>query len=66
MLTSTVDQIQQLITAAKKLRQSTRQSVRNNVYISRNLTNTEAEAVYQCRVQLRHAATRTNKKSALP
>ena len=56
-----MDQAQQLITAAKQLRQSTKQSVRDNVYISRNLTKAEAEAAYQSRVRRREAAARTNK-----
>jgi hypothetical protein len=66
VFTSTVDQAQRLITEAKKLRQSSRSSVRSNVYISRNLTRAEAEAAYQSRVRRRQAATHTNKISALP
>jgi hypothetical protein len=66
VVTRTVDQAQQLITAAKQLRQSTKQSVRDNVYISRNLTKAEAEAAYQSRVRRRQAAARTNKIPALP
>ena len=66
VFTSTVDQAQQLIAEAKKLRQSSRPSVRSNVYISRNLTKAEAEAAYQSRVRRRQAATHTNKTSALP
>ena len=38
VVTRTVDQAQQLITAAKQLRQSTKQSVGYNVNISPNLT----------------------------
>ena len=66
VFTNTVDQAQRLITEAKKLRQSSRQSVRNNVYISRNLTKAEAEAAYQSRVRRRQAATHTNRISTLP
>ena len=61
-----MDQAQQLITAAKKLRQSTKQSVRDHVYISRNLTKAEAEAAYQSRVRRRQAAARANKTPSVP
>lgn len=70
VVTHSVDQAQQLIAAAKQLRQSTKQSVRDNVYISRNLTKAEAEAAYQSRVRRRQAAAaaaaRTNHIPTLP
>ena len=61
VFTSSVDQAQRLITEAKKLRQSSRQSVQNNDYIRRNLTKAESKAAYQSRLRRRQAATHTNK-----
>ena len=66
IITHTVDQARQLISAAKKLRQSTRQSVRDNIYISRNMTKAEAEAAYQSRVRRRQTNARTSEIPALP
>jgi hypothetical protein len=57
-----VDQVQQLISAAKQRRQSTKSSIRDSVYINRNLTKVEAEAeaAHQSRVRRREIAARTN------
>jgi hypothetical protein len=66
VLTRKADQAQQLITAAKQLCKSANQSVRDNIYISRNLTKAEADAAYQSRVRRRQAAARTNDMPAVP
>lgn len=66
VVTRKADQAQQLITAAKQLRKSANQSVRDNIYISRNLTKAEAEAAYQSRVRRRQAAARINDMPAVP
>jgi hypothetical protein len=54
--TRKTDQAQHLIAAAKQLRKSSNPTVRDNVYINRNLTKAEAEAAYYVRVQRRQAA----------
>jgi hypothetical protein len=66
VVTRKADQAQQLITAAKQLRKSANQSVRDNIYISRNLTKAEADAAYQSRVRRRQAAARINDMPAVP
>lgn len=56
VVTRKTDQAQHLIAAAKQLRKSLNPTVRDNVYINRNLTKAEAEAAYCVRVQRRQAA----------
>ena len=58
IVTRKTDQAQHLIAAAKQLRNSSKPTVRDNVYINRNLTRAEAEAAYRVRVQRRQAAMR--------
>ncbi len=62
VVTRTVDQAQHLITAAKQLRQSTKSSDRDNLFISRNLTKAEAEAAHQSRVRHREISARISSK----
>jgi len=56
IVTRKTDEAQHLIAVAKQLRKSSNLTVRNNVFINRNLTKAEAEAAYCVRVQRRQAA----------
>ena len=56
IVTRKIDQAQHLIAKAKLLRKSLNLTVRNNVFINRNLTKAEAEAAYCVRVQQRQVA----------
>ena len=60
-----IDQTQQIIKSARKLRQSENSLVRDGVYISPNLTKAEAAAAYQLRTQRRQAAQRRAQQSAV-
>ena len=53
-----IDQTQQIINSARKLRQSQNSLVRDGVYINPNLTKAEAAAAYQLRSQRRQAVQR--------
>jgi hypothetical protein len=61
VFTREVNQAQQLIASAKQLRKSPIQAIRDNVYITRNLTKAEAEAAFLSRdLRRRRAAARLN------
>lgn len=61
IFTREASQAQQLIASAKQLRKSPTQAIRDNVYITRNLTKAEAEAAFLSRdLRRRRAAARLN------
>jgi hypothetical protein len=60
-----IDQTQQIINSARKLRQSENHLVRDRIYISPNLTKAEAAAAYQLRTQRRQAAQRRAQQSTV-
>lgn len=58
-----VDQAQQLIGSARRLRQSKVAAIRDHVYINPNQTKAEAEAAYQLRVERRLKKQRRSESS---